>query len=112
MLQKQSQNCFFKDINIYIYKIQKCASRPNFTQMTNEFVQVISFKESTRLIILNEYHTALIDSLKTFCPFSYLTFGIENTTLVFNFSFILLSHDVASWSDIPPCNKIDKPLVI
>ena len=23
-----------------------------------------------------------------------------------------LSHDVASWSDITPCNKIDKPLVL
>ena len=24
---------------------------------------------------------------------------------------LTLSHDVASWSDITPCNKIDKPLV-
>ena len=26
--------------------------------------------------------------------------------------YIVLSHDVASGSDIKPCNKIDKPLVV
>ena len=61
---------------------------------------------------LNEYHTALIDSLKTFCPFSYFPFDTEDTTLVLNVAFILLSHDVASGSEITPCNKIAKPLVI
>ena len=27
-------------------------------------------------------------------------------------TLILLSHDIASGSDITPCNKIDKPLVV
>ena len=61
---------------------------------------------------LNEYYTALIDSLKSFCPFNYFPFDIEGTTLVLNVAFFLLSHNVASGSDITPCNKIDKPLVI
>ena len=25
---------------------------------------------------------------------------------------IILSHDIASWDEITPCNKIDKPLVL
>ena len=25
---------------------------------------------------------------------------------------VFLSHDVTSWSNITPCNKIDKPLVV
>ena len=27
-------------------------------------------------------------------------------------AYPVCSHDIASWSDIAPCNKIDKPLVV
>ena len=27
-------------------------------------------------------------------------------------SYLILSYDIASWSEITPCNKMDKPLVV
>ena len=36
----------------------------------------------------------------------------DNIHLLFYIVLLLLSYDVASGSEITPCNKIDKPLVV
>ena len=42
------------------------------------------------------------------CLFAYMTEGIYEKRHV----CMILSHDVAPWSDNTPYNKIDKPLVV
>ena len=37
---------------------------------------------------------------------------LKNLNLFFNTAYIYLSYEVASGSEITPCNKIDKPLVV
>ena len=42
-----------------------------------------------------------------FCIFVTFPYGVQNQVL-----YLIVSYDVASGSEITPCNKIDKPLVV
>ena len=43
---------------------------------------------------------------------SHARLKINMYRAISTYLYLLLSHDVASRSDITPCNKIDKPLVV
>ena len=52
------------------------------------------------------------NNLLTTLPLNQYTEMSHTVKVIFFYYFLFLSYDVASGSEITPCNKIDKPLVV
>ena len=59
--------------------------------------------------VFPDLHAFTFYSIRQLCIFSFLLFAHP---LFFGVKHLALSYDVASGSEITPCNKIDKPLVV
>ena len=66
--------------------------------------------DHTKLGVMIAPLSLMTDSYYIFIPYGDIDFsdGIFKCII----SILHLSHDVSSGSDIMPCNKIDKPLVV
>ena len=71
-----------------------------------------AIKIPTLLHLLGEKCLNLINSKRRRCMLVIQTKTIIHDFSVGMYDTLLLSHDVASGSDITQCNNIDKPLVI
>ena len=91
--------------------------------MTFVMIGILRVKQHTVYVFqLHEVDVAVSDMLsptETNCDVACLLYDVTNPRS-FEFCarmylvsiFFLLPHDIASWSDITSCNKIDKPLVV